>query len=101
MMASRSCQGHAVGRCRVSRRADEATRAGTVMSRRRIVAVVDVYDALVSRRAYKPPWPVAEAMRELHRLSGVKFDPELVELFLALEPQRASPLSEKEPPAPA
>jgi hypothetical protein len=33
-------QGQAVGRCRVIRRAEEARRAGTVMSLRRMVAVV-------------------------------------------------------------
>ena len=40
-----SCQGHASGRCRVIRRAEEATRAGTVTSLRRIVAVVDLASA--------------------------------------------------------
>src|SRR5690349_12148985 len=34
------CQGQAVGRCRVRRRAEEATRAGTVIRVRRMVAVV-------------------------------------------------------------
>ena len=33
-------QGHAVGRCSVTRRAEAATRAGTVINLRRIVAVV-------------------------------------------------------------
>ena len=35
-----SCQGHASGRCRVIRRAEDATRAGTWISLRRTVAVV-------------------------------------------------------------
>ena len=34
------CQGQPVGRCRVSRRAEDASRAGTVISARRMVAVV-------------------------------------------------------------
>ena len=34
------CQGHAMGRCRTIRRADEAIRAGTVMRVRRMVPVV-------------------------------------------------------------
>ncbi len=34
------CQGQFVGRCRVALRAEDATRAGTVMSFRRIVVVV-------------------------------------------------------------
>ncbi len=46
-----SCQGHANGRCRVTRRAEVATRAGTAMSLRRIVALV----ALASSGAAKVP----------------------------------------------
>ncbi len=34
----------------------------------RIVAVADVFDALTSRRPYKPAWSVAEACTELNRL---------------------------------
>jgi hypothetical protein len=40
-----SCQGHARGRCSVTRRADEAIRAGTVTSLRRMVAVVALASA--------------------------------------------------------
>lgn len=49
----------------------------------RIVAVADVYDALLSRRAYKPAWNGDAVLGELQRLRGVKFDPELLDLFLA------------------
>lgn len=49
----------------------------------RIVAVADVYDALTSQRAYKPAWDVDATITELRRLRGVKFDPELLDLFLA------------------
>ena len=48
----------------------------------RIVAVADVYDALTSQRAYKPAWNVDATVAELRRLRGVKFDPELLDLFL-------------------
>lgn len=48
----------------------------------RIVAVADVYDALVSERPYKKAWPQEEAVAEIKRLSGSSFDPSVVEAFL-------------------
>jgi putative two-component system response regulator len=48
----------------------------------RIVSVVDVFDALTNRRPYKEPWPVQDAIDEIVRLSGTKFDPRIVEAFL-------------------
>ena len=48
----------------------------------RIVAVCDVYDALVSARPYKDAWPASEALDEIRRLSGTKFDPAVVAAFL-------------------
>jgi CHASE2 domain-containing sensor protein len=50
----------------------------------RIVAVCDVYDALVSRRPYKEPWTPAEALSEIRKQAGRHFDPRLAELFLDL-----------------
>jgi len=49
----------------------------------RIVAIADVYDALLSRRAYKPAWTEDAVLHELQRLRGIKFDPELLDLFMA------------------
>lgn len=49
----------------------------------RIVAIADVYDALLSRRAYKPAWSEDAVLGELQRLRGVKFEPALLDLFLA------------------
>jgi response regulator RpfG family c-di-GMP phosphodiesterase len=49
----------------------------------RIVALVDVFDALLSRRAYKEPWGLPRVVEELRRLQGTHFDPELVDLLLA------------------
>jgi putative two-component system response regulator len=50
----------------------------------RIVAVVDVFDALTNARPYKPAWPVAEATAEILRQSGQQFDPRVVQAFLAM-----------------
>jgi len=50
----------------------------------RIVAVADVYDALVSRRPYKEAWPAEKAIAELRRLAGAHLDPEVVAAFCDL-----------------
>jgi hypothetical protein len=48
----------------------------------RIVAICDVFDALVSRRPYKSIWSDAEAIDFLRQNAGKHFDPWLVELFI-------------------
>lgn len=48
----------------------------------RITALVDVFDALTSARAYKAPWPLSRALRYLAAERGRRFDPALVDLFL-------------------
>jgi|GEM_PF-1277691 len=48
----------------------------------RLVAIADVFDALMSKRAYKEAWTPAEVRREFERARGTHFDPELVDLFL-------------------
>ena len=47
----------------------------------RIVAVADVYDALSSKRCYKPAWPHHEVLTMLHKQSGQHFDPRCVQAF--------------------
>jgi PAS domain S-box-containing protein len=49
----------------------------------RIMAIADVYDALVSERPYKGPIPHEEAVRIIVEGSGSHFDPRLVDAFLA------------------
>lgn len=51
----------------------------------RIVAIADVYDALVSRRCYKDAWDASEAMNVLRKDAGTHFDPELVECFAQIQ----------------
>jgi putative two-component system response regulator len=48
----------------------------------RIVAICDVFDALVSSRPYKTIWSDAEAIDFLRQNAGKHFDPWLVELFI-------------------
>jgi len=52
----------------------------------RLVALADVFDALVQRRPYKDPWSVADAIEEIEVQAGLHFDPELVEAFSRLDP---------------
>lgn len=46
-----------------------------------IVAIADVFDALVSRRPYKKAWTNKEAYEEIVAQSGRQFDPQLVDIF--------------------
>lgn len=55
----------------------------------RIVAVADVYDALLSQRAYKPAWDEQAVEDEMRRQRGIKFDPEVVDAFLSQLPAAA------------
>ncbi|CAK7070282.1 MAG: Ribonuclease BN [Desulfovibrio sp.] len=50
----------------------------------RITAIADVFDALVSPRCYKEPWPFDAAIELIRNESGQHFDPELVECFLGI-----------------
>jgi putative nucleotidyltransferase with HDIG domain len=53
----------------------------------RIFAIVDVFDALTSKRPYKKPWTIPEAIAMLERDSGSHFDPQLVKIFVKLAPE--------------
>ncbi len=48
----------------------------------RIVALVDVFDALSSARSYKQPWSIEKIIEYLLAKRGSQFDPELVDLLL-------------------
>ncbi|MES2088357.1 MAG: two-component system response regulator [Pseudomonadota bacterium] len=51
----------------------------------RLMAVADVYDALISRRPYKEPMSHEMAKSYIESNSGAHFDPEIVRAFLALQ----------------
>ena len=48
----------------------------------RIMALADMYDALISERVYKEKWSHDQAVDEIRSKSGTHFDPLLVEAFL-------------------
>ncbi len=53
----------------------------------RLMAVADVYDALVSKRVYRPALSHENAVKIIETGKGVHFDPDIVEGFLKLEKQ--------------
>jgi putative two-component system response regulator len=53
----------------------------------RITAVADVYDALSTRRTYKPAYPLEECLRIMRKESGTHFDPQVLEAFFGVQDQ--------------
>ena len=51
----------------------------------RITAVVDVYDALRSRRPYKAPWDHPRTAEHIREQGGIHFDPSVVEAFFQVQ----------------
>jgi putative two-component system response regulator len=49
----------------------------------RITAVADVFDALSSRRPYKPPYPIDKCFEIITGEAGTHFDPKIVEAFIS------------------
>ena len=53
----------------------------------RIMAIIDVYDALVSERPYKKPFAEEEALRMIMDESGKQFDPLILKVFFDIKEQ--------------
>jgi len=51
----------------------------------RIMAIVDVYDALISERIYKPTLPHEEAVNIIMSEKGKRFDPEIADVFFEIQ----------------
>lgn len=51
----------------------------------RLMAIADVYDALISKRSYKNAWTHKDAVNEIVSKVGTQFDPLLVEAFILEE----------------
>ena len=66
-------------RCRGKKRAGEA-----ILLCGRILALVDVYDALRTSRPYKEAWPHDEVVALITNERGQHFDPDVVDAFLSL-----------------
>ena len=50
----------------------------------RIVAIADVFDALMSKRPYKEPFPLEKSLAIIREGDGSHFDPEVVEAFFSV-----------------
>jgi response regulator RpfG family c-di-GMP phosphodiesterase len=48
----------------------------------RIMAIADVYDALLSKRVYKPPMTFQATVTEIKNSGGTHFDPKLVDIMI-------------------
>jgi len=49
----------------------------------RIMAIIDVYDAIISARIYKPPLPHSQALKIITKEKWSHFDPAIADIFLA------------------
>jgi putative two-component system response regulator len=56
----------------------------------RLMAVADVYDALISRRVYKPPFSREKSVGIIREGRGAHFDPDMVDAFLEIEAEFAA-----------
>lgn len=55
----------------------------------RIMAVADVFDAIISKRVYKESMSIEEGFSELERCAGTHFDKELVKVFIDIKSEVA------------
>ena len=53
----------------------------------RIMAVADVFDALISKRCYKDAMPLDKAFAIIEESKGEHFDPQIAQVFMELRPQ--------------
>jgi putative nucleotidyltransferase with HDIG domain len=62
-------------------------RGNAIPSLARLVAVADVYDALVSDRPYREGWAPERAAALIQESAGTHFDPIMADAFAAVEPR--------------
>jgi len=48
----------------------------------RVMAVIDVFDALTHKRCYKEAWSIEEAIIYMKEHSGTRFEPQLIDIFM-------------------
>jgi putative two-component system response regulator len=65
----------------------EGLRGDAIPVSARLMALADVYDALISKRVYKPAFPHEKAVAIIREGRGKHFDPDVVDVFLMIEGQ--------------
>jgi putative two-component system response regulator len=60
----------------------------------RLMAVADVYDALISKRVYKPAFSHEQALDVMKKGRGTHFDPDVLDAFFAIQDRFAEIASE-------
>ncbi len=64
----------------------------------RILCIADSFDAMISKRCYKPEMSVDYALHELQRGAGTQFDPELAQIFVRMVlDKKITPVVAKQP----
>ncbi|CAN5625611.1 hypothetical protein BH23CHL2_BH23CHL2_14380 [soil metagenome] len=63
----------------------------------RIFAVVDVYDALMSDRPYRPAWSMESTLEYIENEAGTLFDPAISAVFLAMMDSQSATATSNEP----
>lgn len=56
----------------------------------RICSLADVFDALTTRRPYKEPWTVEQALDQIQKERETSFDPDLVDIFPSILEEMAA-----------
>jgi response regulator RpfG family c-di-GMP phosphodiesterase len=59
-------------------------RGGEIPLSARIIALADVYDALINKRVYKDAWEEDAVLYHIKQQSGKHFDPEIVAIFFEI-----------------
>jgi diguanylate cyclase (GGDEF)-like protein len=62
----------------------------TIPIESRVILVCDAFHAMTTDRPYRTRLPVDEALARLRAAAGTQFDPQVVEVFLALDPPDAA-----------
>ncbi|MCL1830781.1 MAG: response regulator [Oscillospiraceae bacterium] len=65
----------------------------------RIMAIADVYDALISVRPYKKPFSHEEATKIIMENAGTQFDADIADIFYQVRDEFEKVASEMQPPA--
>ena len=65
----------------------EGLKAKSIPYQARIFAIVDVFDALISKRPYKKAFSLEDSLEIIREKKGTHFDPDLVDIFVLNAPQ--------------